>query len=149
MKKGPVYTAVRDSFHQEKTRSIVHHPAEPLQARQTGIKKAAKMKDNHVWRPGERVVSTIYNTPYCGKPARILRYSHALSCADKDTFLVFELEEDGTEFIAPVLCLESLEERPEENYKPEENPVLRKSFPELFDSSGNVIERKRRQFYGY
>lgn len=149
MKKGPAYTAVRDSFHQEKTRSIVLLLVEPLQARQTGRKKAEKMKDNHVWRPGERVVSIIYNTPYCGKPARIIKFSHALSCADKDTFLVFELEEDGTEFIAPVLCLESLEERPEENYKPEENLVLRKRCPELFDSSGNVIERKRRQFYGY
>ena len=106
------------------------------------------MKDNHVWRPGERVVSLLYGSKYCGKPAILIKLAYAYDFTDKGTYFKLETEDTREAFFAPVIAIESLENRQEEQYSPSDNTRLREQCPELFDENGEVIEGEWNN-YGY
>ena len=106
------------------------------------------MINNHTWRPGERVICTLIGSPCYGKPATIIKFAYVYDFSDRGTYFLIETDETRITANVPVLCLESLEERPDENYYPSQNPILLKNFPELFDSNGNLIKKEREIKYG-
>ena len=102
-------------------------------------KRGPEVNRSHKWKTGERVVSTSHKNKFYGKPGRIIKRAFFSDTTGEYCYSV-ETEEGGEIFCIPSSSIESLEERPEEGYKPANNRILREQFPGLIRNEETTIQ---------